>query len=239
MAGDSERRARFEREARAVAALDHPHICGIHDVGEANGVHYLVMPLLDGQTLAARLEQGALPIAEALAIAGQIADALDKAHRHGIVHRDLKPANIMLTKTGARLLDFGVAKLRPAGGAMAMAVGAASSIATADTAQGTLLGTIHYMAPEQLEGKDADTRSDIWALGVVLYGMVTGVRLFQGDTPAASVIGAILKDTPSPDVGPPAAVAGESRPARRHVSPKGPRRSLAKRARSEPGAAMD
>lgn len=195
VAGDPERRARFEREARTVAALDHPNICGIHDVGEADGTHYLVMPLLDGQTLAARLAKGPLPIAQALAIAGEIADALDKAHRLGIVHRDLKPANVMLTKSGAKLLDFGLAKLRPSTGAVTMS-GAKSATTTAGTAEGTILGTIHYMAPEQVEGKDADHRVDIWALGAVTYEMVTGVRPFQGDT-AASVIGAILKDSPS------------------------------------------
>jgi eukaryotic-like serine/threonine-protein kinase len=196
VAGDPERRARFEREARAVAALDHPHICGIYDVGEASGTHYLVMPLIEGQTLATRLEKGPLPIAQALKVAGEIADALDKAHRHGIVHRDLKPANMMLTKAGVKLLDFGLAKLRPARGAVALS-GAGSQMATttAGTAEGTILGTIHYMAPEQVEGKEADHRADIWALGVVLYEMVTGVRPFKGET-AASVLGAILKEAP-------------------------------------------
>ena len=113
VAGDPDLRARFEREAHAVAALDHPHICGIYDVGEANGTHFLVMPHLDGQTLAERLEKGPLPFDQALKIASEIADALDKAHGHGIVHRDLKPANIMLTKAGSKLLDFGLAKFGP------------------------------------------------------------------------------------------------------------------------------
>ena len=117
VAGDPDVRSRFEREARAVAALDHPHICGIYDVGSVDGTHYLVMPHLDGQTLAARLEKGPLPLDQALKIAVEIADALDKAHRQGITHRDLKPANIMLTKTGSKLLDFGLAKLQGAGGA--------------------------------------------------------------------------------------------------------------------------
>nr|QIQ10692.1 Serine/threonine-protein kinase PknD [uncultured bacterium] len=204
MASDPERRSRFEREARAVAALDHPHICGIYDVGEASGTHYLVMPMLEGHTLAARLEKGALPIPEALTIAGQIADALDRAHRQGIVHRDLKPANVMLTKSGAgaagsshvKLLDFGLAKLRPGAGAVALS-DAKTATTTAGTAEGTILGTIHYMAPEQVEGKEADHRADIWALGAVLYEMVTGARPFQGET-AASVMGAILKDVPAP-----------------------------------------
>nr|QIQ10691.1 Serine/threonine-protein kinase PknD [uncultured bacterium] len=196
VASDPERRARFEREARAVAALDHPHICGIYDVGEANGTHYLVMPLLEGQTLAARLERGPLPLADALTIASEIADALDRAHRQGIVHRDLKPANVMLTKSGVKLLDFGLAKLRPVAGAVALS-DARSATTTAGTAEGTILGTIHYMAPEQVEGKEADHRADIWALGAVLYEMVTGERPFQGNT-AASVMGAILKDAPAP-----------------------------------------
>ena len=195
LAADPDRRARFEREARAVAALDHPHICGIHDVGEADGTHFLVMPLLEGQTLAARLEKGPLPLDQALTIATQIADALDKAHRQGIVHRDLKPANIMLTKTGAKLLDFGLAKLRGPTGPVSLSGMTRLAPASPGTAQGTILGTLHYMAPEQVEGTEADARSDIWALGAVLYEMVTGGRPFAGETPA-SVIGAILKDTP-------------------------------------------
>jgi Tol biopolymer transport system component len=204
IAADPAARSRFEREARAVAALDHPHICGLHDVGESDGTHYLVMPLVEGQTLAARLEKGPLPIDQALTIATQIADALDKAHRQGIVHRDLKPANIMLTKGGgsstsspqAKLLDFGLAKLRPPGGPISMS-GIERAETTSGTAHGTILGTVLYMAPEQVEGRDADARADIWALGAVIYEMVTGARPFNGDS-AASVIGAILKDTPPP-----------------------------------------
>ncbi len=195
IAADPNLRARFEREARAVAALDHPHICGLYDVGEVDGTHFLVMPCLEGQTLAARLEKGAMPLDQALTIATQIADALDKAHRQGIVHRDLKPANIMLTKTGAKLLDFGLAKLRAPGGPIALSGMERLATTTPGTAQGTILGTVQYMAPEQVEGKDADARGDIWALGAVLYEMATGARPFQGDTPA-SVIGAILKDEP-------------------------------------------
>jgi len=200
MASDPERRERFEREARAVAALDHPHICGIHDVGVANGMPYLVMPLLDGQTLSTRLETGPVAIPEGLRIAGEIADALDKAHRGGIVHRDLKPANVMLTKAGVKLLDFGLAKLRETAGPISLrTTGAGATTATgvaAGTAAGTILGTLHYMAPEQVEGREADPRSDVWALGVVLYEMLTGVRPFVGESPA-SVISAILKDAPS------------------------------------------
>jgi serine/threonine-protein kinase len=155
------------------------------------------MPHLDGQTLAARLESGRLPLDQALTIAREIADALDQAHRHGITHRDLKPANIMLTKSGAKLLDFGLAKLTAPAGPISMSAMGTSATAMSGTAQGTLLGTLLYMAPEQVEGREAGARSDIWALGAVIYEMVTGTRPFQGET-AASVIGAILKDNPPP-----------------------------------------
>jgi serine/threonine-protein kinase len=155
------------------------------------------MPHLEGQTLAARLEKGPLPLDQALKIANEIADALDKAHRQGIIHRDLKPANIILTKTGSKLLDFGLAKLKGSAGAISMSTMSKLATSSPTTAQGTILGTVPYMAPEQVEGKEADARSDIWALGVVIYEMVTGTRPFQGDTPA-SVIGAILKDDPPP-----------------------------------------
>jgi eukaryotic-like serine/threonine-protein kinase len=195
VAGDPNVRSRFEREARAVAALDHPHICGIYDVGSVDGTHCLVMPHLDGQTLAARLEKGSLPLDQALKIAVEIADALDKAHRLGITHRDLKPAKIMLTKAGAKLLDFGLAKLKASAGPISMSGMTRLATSAPGTAHGTILGTVQYMAPEQVEGKEADARSDIWALGAVLYEMVTGARPFSGDTPG-SIIGAILKDDP-------------------------------------------
>ena len=161
---DPDRRARFEREAHAISSLNHPHICTLHDVGEQDGVVYLVMEYVDGQTLADRLEKGALPVDQVLRHGIEIAGALDKAHRAGIVHRDLKPANVMLTKSGVKLLDFGLAKLRTDGVA---APGTLSVLATAEkplTGEGTLLGTLPYMAPEQLEGKEADARTDIWAL---------------------------------------------------------------------------
>ena len=195
VAANPDSQARFEREARAVAALDHPHICGIYDVGTVDGTHYLVMPHLEGKTLAARLETGPLPLDQALKVASEIADALDKTHRQGIVHRDLKPANIMLTKTGSKLLDFGLAKLRPMPGPISMSGMTRLATRAPETAQGSILGTVQYMAPEQVEGKEADARSDIWALGAVIYEMVTGARPFTGDTPA-SVIGSILKDDP-------------------------------------------
>lgn len=195
VAADPERRVRFEREARAVAALSHPHICVVHDVGRDNGIDYLVMELLDGETLATRLDKGALPLDEALRVAIAVADGLTAAHRHGIVHRDLKPANIMLTKNGAKLLDFGLSKRAEP----AVTLGGNSTHATAATDltdRGTILGTLHYMSPEQVEGREADARSDIWALATVLYEMVTGARPFVGETPA-SVLSAILKDSPT------------------------------------------
>ena len=196
-AADPQARARFEREARVIAALDHPHICSLYDVGDSDGTHYLVMPLLEGQTLAARLERGALTVDVALAIAIQVADALDKAHRQGIVHRDLKPGNVMLTKSGVKLLDFGLAKLRGRQGPISLSGMGQLATTTPATAEGIIVGTVPYMAPEQVEGKEADPRSDLWALGAVLYEMLTGTRAFQGDS-AASVIGAILKDVVPP-----------------------------------------
>jgi serine/threonine protein kinase len=155
------------------------------------------MPFLEGQTLAARLGRGSVPLDQSVRIASEIADALDAAHRHGVVHRDLKPANIMLTKSGAKLLDFGLAKLKAPGGPISMSAMAQLATDAPGTARGIIMGTIQYMSPEQVEGKDADSRSDIWALGAVIYEMMTGARPFQGDSPA-SVIGSILKDEPPP-----------------------------------------
>ena len=197
LASDPQRRERFEREARAVSSLNHPHICTLHDIGEQNGTHYLVMELIEGQTLQQRLEKERLPVDQALEYAIQIADALDKAHRKGVVHRDLKPGNIMLTKSaGVKLLDFGLAKLKGDAGT----VSPLSQMPTQDpstplTAEGTIIGTLQYMAPEQLEGKEADPRTDIFAFGAVVYEMVTGKKAFDGASPA-SLIGAILKDVP-------------------------------------------
>ena len=199
IAGQPDVRARFEREARAIATLDHPHICAVYDVGEHDGQHYMVMQYLEGETLEVLLarQKGPLPLDQALPIVIVIADALDKTHRAGITHRDLKPANIMLTRTGTKLLDFGLAKLRGPATPISMSGMTRVATATPQTTKGTILGTVQYMAPEQVEGREADARSDIWAFGAVLYEMVTGQRPFAGDSPA-SVIGAILKDTPAP-----------------------------------------
>jgi eukaryotic-like serine/threonine-protein kinase len=192
----AELRERFEREARTIASLNHPHICTLFDVGRENGRDFLVMEFLEGETLAERLKKGALPVEQALRFAIEIADALDKAHRKGITHRDLKPGNIMLTKSGAKLLDFGLAKLREEG-APASPLSQLPTINEPITAHGAILGTLQYMAPEQLEGKEVDARTDIFAFGVVMYEMATGRRAFEGKS-QASVIGAILKEDPPP-----------------------------------------
>jgi len=196
LARDPERRARFEREARAVSALDHPHICTLHDIGQQDGVDYLVLEYLDGETLADRLQRGALPQEQALRVGAQVADALAKAHRAGIVHRDLKPGNVVLTKSGAKLLDFGLARIADTP-TVAGDISTALTQARPLTKTGTLVGTFQYMAPEQLEGKEADARTDIFALGSMLYEMVTGKRAFEGKS-QASLIGAILKDQAPP-----------------------------------------
>jgi eukaryotic-like serine/threonine-protein kinase len=195
MAGDRKFRERFDREAKVISRLDHPNICALHDVGEHEGVHFLVMQYLDGKTLAAHLKRGPLPLDRALRHAIEIAEALAMAHRHGIVHRDLKPGNIMLTKMGAKLLDFGLAKTSPVTGAAAVSILPAPEAPI--TAEGTVLGTIQYMAPEQLKGAEADARTDIFAFGAVLYEMLTGKRAFEG-TSQASVITAIISSEPPP-----------------------------------------
>jgi len=194
LAQDPILRARFEREAKAVSSLNHPHICTLHDVGTQDGIQFLVMECVEGETLANRLQKGPLPLAHLLAYGAQITDALDKAHRKGIVHRDLKPANIMLTKSSVKLLDFGLAKPMPAEAA-AITIMTTPTAAKPLTAESNIIGTFLYMAPEQLEGKDADARSDIFALGAVLYEMATGKRAFDGKT-QASVIAAILDREP-------------------------------------------
>jgi Tol biopolymer transport system component/tRNA A-37 threonylcarbamoyl transferase component Bud32 len=191
---------RFEREARVISSLNHPNICHLYDVGHQEGIDYLVMEYIEGETLALRLAKGLLPIEQVLKIGTEIADALNKAHRQGIVHRDLKPGNIMLTKSGAKLVDFGLA--RPAGAMKAASsfTGVAvtqASLVSPITQQGHIVGTFQYMSPEQVEGKDADARSDIFALGTVLYEMATGKRAFEGKS-AISVASAILEKDPEP-----------------------------------------
>jgi eukaryotic-like serine/threonine-protein kinase len=204
-ASSGQRRERFDREARALSSLSHPHICALFDVGEAPNpessaggdapVRFLVLEYLEGQTLAERLTRGPIPPPDALRHAIAIADALDKAHRSGIVHRDLKPANVMLTDAGAKLLDFGLAK--SAAPAVPAGVNTESLLPTGLTMEGTILGTCQYMAPEQIEGRDADARSDIFAFGALLFEMMTGRVAFEGGS-RAGVISAILKDEPLP-----------------------------------------
>ena len=191
VAANHEGRKRFEREALATSTLNHPHICTLHDVGEHEGTEFLVMELVEGETLAARLQRGALPMSEALQCAAQVTDALAAAHRHGIVHRDLKPANIMLTAHGVKLLDFGLAALRPPPGLIDGGLDKGSSAA------GTILGTLQYMSPEQIQAKPVDGRSDIFAVGAVLYEMLTGRKAFDADSPAG-VVAAVLDHTPQP-----------------------------------------
>jgi len=199
VASDPTLRLRFEREAKALAAISHPHICSVYDVGQAitdqGTVDYLVMEHLEGETLAARLLRGSLPIADALRYGIQIADALDKAHRKGVIHRDLKHGNIILTASGAKLLDFGLAKVSTR--VHGTDVTRTATVTSPLTDAGTIVGTFQYMAPEQLEGQEADARSDIFAFGAVLYEMVTGRKAFEGKS-QASLIGAILKDEPPP-----------------------------------------
>ena len=190
-----ERRARFQREARSIAQLQHPNVCTLYDVGEHAGRDFLVMELLEGESLAERLTRGPLALPQVLAFGSAIAEALAAAHRRGILHRDLKPGNVMLTRSGPKLLDFGLAKLRAE--VLAPVPDQATRTAAALTAEGTLVGTLAYMAPEQLEGKPADERADLWALGCVLHEMATGARAFPAATPA-STIAAILEREPRP-----------------------------------------
>jgi Tol biopolymer transport system component/predicted Ser/Thr protein kinase len=208
LARNAQLRVRFEREAKTISQLNHPHICTLYDVGD----DFLVMELLEGESLADRLSRGALPLADVLRYGAQIADALDRAHRAGIVHRDLKPGNIMITKAGAKLLDFGLAKttaqqFNPDGITLAHD----KSL----TQEGTILGTFQYMAPEQLEAEEADARTDIFALGAVLYEMATGRRAFQGKT-RTSLIAAIVGSQPQPV----SQIAPLSPPALDHVIQK-------------------
>jgi serine/threonine protein kinase len=196
LSADPERKQRFEREARTISSLNHPHICTLHDIGHQDGIDYLVMEYVEGESLAQRLEKGPLPTEQVLRYGIQIAEALDKAHRQSIIHRDLKPGNIMLTKSGAKLLDFGLAKYREA---KAPTPGQSQMETKYDplTEEGVVLGTVQYMAPEQLEGRAADERTDIFALGEVIYEMATGQRTFKG-TSKAQLMAAILSSEPPP-----------------------------------------
>ena len=196
LSSNPEFRERFDREARTISSLSHPHICTLYDVGHHDGIDYLVMEFVEGESLAERLKKGPLLIEQVLRYGIQIAEALDKAHRQGIIHRDLKPANIMITKSGAKLLDFGLAKIVAAESPVVQL----SHLPTAQrqlTQEGTILGTFQYMAPEQLEGLEADARTDIFAFGTVLYEMATGRHAFEGKT-KTSLIAAIVDRDPPP-----------------------------------------
>jgi serine/threonine protein kinase len=209
LAGHPDACSRFEREARTISSLNHPNICTLHDIGSQDGTSYLVMEYVDGETLEARLRKGPLALKQALECGMEICDALEKAHRAGIVHRDLKPGNVMLTASGAKLLDFGLAKpvvlgvqagsgkdtLTPSTPTMNLSLLTATPAAL--TQQGTIVGTFQYMAPEVLQGQEANPRSDIFSFGCVLYEMVTGRRAFEGKT-QLSVMSAILEREPEP-----------------------------------------
>jgi len=199
-----ELKSRFEREARTLSSVTHPNICHLYDIGSQSGIDFLVMELLEGETLSHRLQKGPLPLNDLLKIAVEVTDALAKAHRLGLVHRDLKPSNIMLTKTGAKLMDFGLAKSAvgdpftgpvtpPSGETLTTLRSPASPL----TSAGAIVGTLQYMSPEQIEGKEADARSDIFALGAVLFEMVTRHRAFEGKS-RVSVVSAILEKDPPP-----------------------------------------
>ena len=198
LSSNPEAKQRFEREARAISSLNHPHICTLYDVGHQDGTDYLVMEFLEGETLAERLRQGPLPLQQVLKCGAEIGEGLERAHRTGVVHRDLKPGNIMLTKSGAKLMDFGLAKqaISPPSSGLSMTLTSPVD-ASPLTTKGTIVGTFQYMSPEQIEGKEADFRSDIFAFGAILYEMVTGKRAFEGKT-TASTIAAILASEPQP-----------------------------------------
>src|SRR6266849_1618146 len=206
LSSSPELKQRMEREARAISSLNHPHICHLYDIGSQDGTDYLVMEFLEGETLAERLRKGAMPLNEVVKIGISIAEALAVAHRHSIVHRDLKPGNIMLTQGGAKLMDFGLAK--PLGLQTTVASGTVPSftaVATLSgpsplsplTTAGSIIGTIQYMSPEQIEGKEADARSDIFAFGAVLYEMTAGKRPFEGKS-QISLASSILEKDPEP-----------------------------------------
>jgi len=206
LASDTERVARFEREAKALAALNHPHIAQIYGFEKSSGVHALVMELVEGPTLAERIGQGAIPVEETIGIARQVVEAIEAAHEQGIIHRDLKPANIKIREDGmVKVLDFGLAKLSEPGGARAGAeaggVGltalmeSPTIMSPAMTMAGVILGTAAYMSPEQAKGRPADRRSDVWAFGAVLFEMLTGRRAFEGDD-VSDTLASVLKQEP-------------------------------------------
>src|ERR1700704_558358 len=196
LSSDPSLRQRLEREAKAVSKLSHPHICTLHDIGHQDGVDFLVMELVEGETLEHKLIRGPLPPEHAVRVAVQIADALAQAHKMGITHRDLKPSNVMLTKGGAKLMDFGLAK-ESGTAPLATALTEMTMEHSKLTGEGMLVGTFQYMAPEQLEGKDADQRTDIFALGELIHEMATGKPAFGGHS-RASLIAAILTTDPPP-----------------------------------------
>ena len=201
LSANEEVRARFEREAKAVSSLNHPNICTLFDIGRApgeagsDGTDFLVMELIEGETLGARLQRGPLPAPELLKIGIEVADALDRAHRQGLVHRDLKPGNVMLTRSGAKLLDFGLARVTGLS-ASNSELSTSPTVTRALTTEGSIVGTFQYMSPEVLEGREADARSDLWALGAMLYEMATGRRAFEGKS-QASLIGSIMNSQPA------------------------------------------
>src|SRR5271169_5589035 len=200
LSDNAEAKQRFDREARAISSLNHPNICTLHDVGHQDGIDYLVMEYLEGQTLAERLLKGALPLEQVLKYGSEICEGLEKAHKTGVIHRDLKPGNIMLTKAGAKLMDFGLAKATMDGTPSSSSLTMTLSRPSAEqplTEKGTIVGTFQYMSPEQIEGKEADVRSDVFAMGAVLYEMATGKRAFTGKT-QGSLVAAILAAEPQP-----------------------------------------
>jgi eukaryotic-like serine/threonine-protein kinase len=216
LSSDPDLRLRFDREAKAISSLNHSHICTLHDVGSQDGVDFLVMEYLEGETLAERLKKGRLPIAQAVKIAIEIADGLDKAHRLGLIHRDIKPGNVMLTKAGVKLMDFGLAKLGVGGTVSGAAAGAKAHAGSGSpfpksvfeatmthtspagplTSAGSIVGTVQYMSPEQIEGKELDGRSDVFSLGLVMYEMVTGQRAFSGKSQASVIASILALDAP-------------------------------------------
>src|SRR5262245_32731591 len=203
LSSDPALRARFEREAKTISSFQHAHICTLHDIGSQDGMDYLVMELVEGETLSARLQRGPMPVKELLRCGTEIAEALEAAHRRGIVHRDLKPGNIMLTPSGAKLLDLGLANSVAVASGDTTPAPSFSAVATMTspvspiTQEGKVVGTVQYMSPEQIEGKEADARSDIFALGCVLYETATGKRAFEGKS-NLSIASAILEKDPEP-----------------------------------------